>query len=250
MGAFYPFSRNHNRKGNIDHDPAALGPIVVKAAKDSLNLRYQLLPFLYTLFYKAHIYGDTVFRPLFFEFPQDVMARSIDTQFMWGESLLVIPTLEENATSVNAYIPAGVWFRYPSFTRYHFSQSAYVKFDSPITAPPVLLIRGGNIIVTQEARLTTTEARKTNFTLIVGLDENQNAKGDLYWDDGECDSSDSPCRRRSLGHFQGDTKLRFRQAVSRRSREAGISTAGCALDEADYAYLGFFETGQRSPGAS
>jgi lysosomal alpha-glucosidase len=185
LGAFYPFSRNHNDLGYMDQDPVALGPIVVKAAKDSLNLRYQLLPFLYTLFYKAHIYGDTVFRPLFFEFPQDVMTRSIDTQFMWGESLLVIPTLEKNATSVNAYIPAGVWFRYPTFTRYQFSQSTQMKFDSPLTSPPVLLIRGGNIIATQEARLTTTEARKTKFTLIVGLDENQNAKGDLYWDDGE-----------------------------------------------------------------
>src|ERR1700675_588260 len=77
-----------------------------------------------------------------------------------------------------------------------------------------------------------------------------NRSRSLYRDDGECDSSDSPCQRRSLGHLQGYTKLRFRQAVSRRSREAGISTAGCALGEADYAYVGFFETSQRSPGAS
>jgi lysosomal alpha-glucosidase len=185
LGAFYPFSRNHNSLGNIDQDPVALGPIVTKAAKDSLELRYQLLPVLYTLFYKAHIFGDTVFRPLFFVFPKDEVARTVDTQFLWGDSLMFIPTLEENATSVNGYIPAGPWFRYPDLTPIKSNQSSYIEFDSPLTAPPVILLRGGKIIVTQESRLTTTESRKTNFTLIVALDKNENAEGDLYWDDGE-----------------------------------------------------------------
>jgi alpha-glucosidase (family GH31 glycosyl hydrolase) len=145
-----------------------------------------LLPLLYTLFYKAHIFGDTVFRPLFFQFPEDEIARSLDTQFLWGDSLMFIPTLEENATSVNGYVPAGIWFRYPDFTPIKSSnQSSYIRFDSPLTAPPVILIRSGKIIATQEARLTTKEARRTNFTLIVALDENKNADCDLYWDDGE-----------------------------------------------------------------
>ncbi len=100
LGAFYPFSRNHNSYGEKDQDPASLGPIVIEAAKKALETRYSLLPYLYTLFFRAHTYGDTVVRPLFFEFLTDPTSYEIETQFLWGSALMIVPTLYENATSV------------------------------------------------------------------------------------------------------------------------------------------------------
>ncbi|KAI4475513.1 hypothetical protein M0802_015126 [Mischocyttarus mexicanus] len=67
LGAFYPFARNHNSDSTIEQDPVALGDLVVKSSKRAFTIRYWLLPYLYTLFYRAHMYGETVARPLFFE---------------------------------------------------------------------------------------------------------------------------------------------------------------------------------------
>ncbi|KTG36909.1 hypothetical protein cypCar_00036486, partial [Cyprinus carpio] len=69
VGAFYPFSRNHNAQGYKDQDPASYGAdsLLVKTSKHYLNIRYTLLPYLYTLFYKAHVNGETVLRPMMHE---------------------------------------------------------------------------------------------------------------------------------------------------------------------------------------
>lgn len=66
LGAFYPFSRNHNTIKTISQDPA-VWPSVADASRKALNIRYRLLPYLYTLFYHSHTSGSTVIRPLYHE---------------------------------------------------------------------------------------------------------------------------------------------------------------------------------------
>ncbi|CAF3769343.1 unnamed protein product [Rotaria sp. Silwood1] len=71
VGAFYPFSRNHNIWKTPDQDPAAWSPSATAIMASVLRIRYTLLPYYYTLFYKAHTQGSTVIRPLFHEYPTD-----------------------------------------------------------------------------------------------------------------------------------------------------------------------------------
>lgn len=187
LGAFYPFSRNHNSDDTIEQDPVAMGDLVVQSSKNALKIRYRLLPYLYTLFFRAHKFGETVARPLFFEFIDDPKTYDIDTQFLWGSALMINPVLEEDKTNIAVYVPHGLWYDYYSLDSF-FSIGTYYTLSAPIDKIP-LLIRGGSILPAQKPGATTTESRENNFELIVSLNEAGNAEGELYWDDG--DSIDS-----------------------------------------------------------
>lgn len=185
LGAFYPFSRNHNADGYIEQDPAVFGQdsLLVKTSKHYLTIRYTLLPFLYTLFYKAHAFGETVARPFLHEFYEDTNSWIEDTQFLWGPALLVTPVLKQGAETVSAYIPDATWYDYETGEKRPWRKQ---RIDMYLPADKIgLHLRGGYIIPTQEPAVTTTASRKNPLGLIIALDENQTAKGDLFWDDGE-----------------------------------------------------------------
>ncbi|VDI64771.1 lysosomal alpha-glucosidase [Mytilus galloprovincialis] len=111
LGSFYPFMRNHRDRDGDGQDPASsLFTSALPIMKKALEQRYRLLPYLYTLFYRSHIDGKPVIRPLFFQFPQDPKTYDIDKQFLWGSGLLISPVLVKGATTVTAYLPAGNWF--------------------------------------------------------------------------------------------------------------------------------------------
>ncbi|XP_068752603.1 maltase-glucoamylase-like [Montipora capricornis] len=183
LGAFYPFSRNHNGFGNKAQDPTAFGAEFAKDARKVLETRYRLLPYLYTLFYKANMDGSTVIRPLMHEFPKDKVTWDIDRQFLWGSSLLISPVLDEGKTSVEAYLPDSRWYDYYTGKETQ-SRKKYVTLNAPLDHIP-LHIRGGHIIPTQEPANNTAFSRKKPVGLTVALGDDGKAQGELFWDDGE-----------------------------------------------------------------
>ncbi|KAL1432914.1 hypothetical protein MTO96_001909 [Rhipicephalus appendiculatus] len=183
LGAFYPFSRNHNEYSCKDQDPYSMGPEVVQATKNALNVRYALLPYLYTLFYRSHVYGETVARTLFFEFPEDPRTHDIDEQFMWGPALLISPALHQGQTKVEAYLPRGTWYDIYVGRRFEQPAGGYHYFPAPIDMANVL-VRGGHVVPIQEPATTTTMSRK-NPIWVFAAPHNRKAQGTMYWDDGE-----------------------------------------------------------------
>jgi lysosomal alpha-glucosidase len=173
----------------IDQDPAALGHTVIISTKRALEKRYSLIAYLYTLFYRAQQFSETVVRPLFFEFPQDMKAYENDYQFLWGSSVMIMPVLTINVTKINAYFPSGNWYLYEanglnSIERVIKSKGEYIQLDAPLEKINVA-VRGGSILPILPPKTTTTETRKQNFTLLVALNDNESANGELFWDDGD-----------------------------------------------------------------
>lgn len=70
LSAFFPFYRNHNTLSALSQEPFRWAS-VAEAAKTAMQIRYALLPYMYTLFYEAHTTGSTVMRALAWEFPNE-----------------------------------------------------------------------------------------------------------------------------------------------------------------------------------
>lgn len=186
VGAFYPFSRDHNTRGALPQE-LYRWESVTSAAKKALSKRYQLLPYYYTLFYQAHRDGEPVIQSLWMNFPKDPTTFSIDSQFMVGSWLLVSPVLHPGAKAVKAYFPDGLWY---DFSSKHLAVNAtdagkWVELATPLTEVQTH-VRGGSILAIQETPvMTTTAGRKTPFTLLVALCRHSEALGTFFWDDGE-----------------------------------------------------------------
>uniref|UniRef100_A0A8C2RPM9 P-type domain-containing protein n=1 Tax=Capra hircus TaxID=9925 RepID=A0A8C2RPM9_CAPHI len=173
LGAFYPFSRNHNGQGYKAQDPASFGTdsLLLNSSRHYLTIRYTLLPYLYTLFYRAHSRGDTVARPLLHEFYQDSNTWDVHQQFLWGPGLLITPVLDE--ASVSTEKPWRPLWRKQ-------------KVEMELPGDKIgLHLRGGYIFPTQQPATTTVASRRNPLGLIIALDESKEAKGELFWDDGE-----------------------------------------------------------------
>uniref|UniRef100_A0A671L8G9 alpha-glucosidase n=1 Tax=Sinocyclocheilus anshuiensis TaxID=1608454 RepID=A0A671L8G9_9TELE len=185
VGAFYPFSRNHNAQGYADQDPVAYGidSLVVTTSRHYLNIRYTLLPYLYTLFYKAHVNGETVVRPVMHEFYSDIETWAVHKQFMWGAHLLITPVLDPGVELVEAYIPDAIWYNFETGVKIT-DRKATINMHLPADKIG-LHLRGGGILPVQRPNVTTTYSRLHPMGLIIALDDNKAASGELFWDDGD-----------------------------------------------------------------
>lgn len=190
LGAFYPFMRNHNAIGQKEQDPGAswFSDSAKSAMKAALEQRYFLLPHLYTLLARSNRDGVAVARPLFFQYPTDVSALANDRQFLWGDSLMIAPVLDQGAQAISVYFPNDTWYDFATGYPVQGNGSAATVAVSMASIP--VYQRGGTIVPVQVPNVTTTLSRMNPFSLLVALDKFGAATGNLYWDDGE--SFDAP----------------------------------------------------------
>ncbi len=182
FGAFTPYFRNHTEKGTAAHEPWAFGPQTLEITRHYLQLRYALLPYLYTAFHQASSVGEPVVKPLFFEWPDDIRLETMDDQYLFGDAFMVAPVVHPNKAYREVYLPEGKW--------YGFWDDIVQEGESDLLAPaPVtrlpLWVRGGSIIPHEEPRLHTEESRGRVLFLDVYPDSTGAAEGLLYVDDEE-----------------------------------------------------------------
>lgn len=187
LSAFFPFYRNHNVL-SANSQEAYIWASVAEASKRAMQIRYSLLPYMYTRFYLSHTTGSTVMRALSWEFPQDPTLAAVDTQFLLGPSLLITPVLGQGLTEVQGVFPGvaqgEVWYDWYTQEAVSAQQGENVTIPAPLGHIPVF-VRGGSILPQQEALYTTSESRNSSWSLLCALNADGAANGQIYVDDGE-----------------------------------------------------------------
>ncbi len=143
MGVFLPFLRAHTELHSPDQEPWSWGEPYLTINRQFIELRYRMLPYLYTAFWQCAQTGLPIVRPLLMAFQGDPATHALDDQFLCGDAFLVAPMIEEGATRRTVYLPAGVWYDF--WTDEPLSGPSRVEVKAPLERLPIF-VRAGSLV--------------------------------------------------------------------------------------------------------
>jgi alpha-glucosidase/alpha-D-xyloside xylohydrolase len=188
---------------NLQPDPAELRNAEVEPiCKKYLELRYQLLPYNYTLMREACDTGVPPMRALWLHYPGDAEAVKLGNEYLWGRDLLVAPVTAKGATERKLYLPEGEWYDFWTNDKHDGKRELTRKVDLA-TLP--LFVRAGTILPLDPMRQYTTQAVEEATTIRVY--SGRDGEYRLYEDDGS-----------SLDYLQGKftwTRLKWNERERR-----------------------------------
>ena len=154
-------------------------PAIEPVAKKYSELRYQLMPYTYTLAWEARDAGLPLMRAMWLHYPDDVMARGLATQFLWGRDILVAPVFTKGAVARDVYLPKGEWYDWWTNDRVGGGRTIARAVD---LATMPIYVRAGAIVPVDPVRQYTGEAvtEPTTVRVYRGAD----GQFTLYEDDG------------------------------------------------------------------
>ncbi|MGB2740088.1 MAG: TIM-barrel domain-containing protein [Cognaticolwellia sp.] len=184
-GVFQPIYRPH-AQDNIAPEVVFHDKETQDILRKFIKLRYNLLPYNYTLAYQNSRTGMPLMRPLFFEYEHnDERSRTlIDNakSYLWGDAFLVTPVVDAGVSSVSVALPQGVWFDYFTGTKYQGDQA--VTLATSLETLPVLVRAGAFIPMIADIQ-STKDYDSNKLTLHYYADESvKQSTGEMYEDDG------------------------------------------------------------------
>ena len=201
LGAFYPFSRNHNEINMNSQEPWAFSHLrgrsyTLTAAKLAIPMKYSLMRYFYTQIMLISLgKRGSFFKPLFFEFPNDLKAYNkliIETHIMVGDAFLFIPNLSLRKSNYHGYFPNENFNLFPTGQTITTYKSQGNNKGTTILLPGNfdvinLFLRGGMIIPYQKTDgvQTSNDLRNRKVNIIINPNKNLNAVGDFI-----CDNDD------------------------------------------------------------
>lgn len=185
LGVFQPFVRGHSHIDAKRREPWLYDDETIDLVREALYERYNLLPYWYTLFKEASVTGVPMTRPMFMNFPDDEKTFELDDQFMVGDDLLIKPVASQGQQEITVYLPKVYkWYNYKTFEVAETDEEGNITIPTQLSTIPVFQ-RGGSIIPQRlRRRRSSTSMKHDPYTLLIALDEKNEASGIFYSDDG------------------------------------------------------------------
>ncbi len=184
VGALNPIYRDHTAKGTADQEPWVHGPEHEAIRRKYIELRYVLMPYLYTGIEEASRTGLPLMRPVFLEYPQASDYYGNNRDFLFGRDFFVAPITTEMVDAEEISLPPGEWYDF--WTNTKLSSKEKLSLHPRLDEMP-LYVRAGAIVPMQPLVQSTEEKPNGPLELRVylpGSASNNDCRGTLYQDDG------------------------------------------------------------------
>jgi len=112
LGVFHPFCRTHSSGDHGEQEPWTFGDEITDVVRKFIEIRYQLLPYLYSTFWQYANEGTPMLKSLVLFDQEDVQTHFRTDEFLFGDHILACPIIEPNAKGRRMYIPRGNWYNY------------------------------------------------------------------------------------------------------------------------------------------
>jgi alpha-glucosidase len=179
VGALNPIYRDHTAKGTADQEPWVHGPEHEAIRRKYIELRYQLMPYLYTAIEESTRTGLPLMRPLFLEYPQAAQFYGDNRDFLFGRDFFVAPITTEMIDAEEISLPPGDWYDFWTSEK-HASKEKLLLHPKLNEMP--LYVRAGAIVPMQAVVQHTGEIPSGPLQLHVYPGDD--CRGTLYQDDG------------------------------------------------------------------
>ena len=143
LGVFHPFCRTHSSGDHGEQEPWTFGDEITGIVKKYIEMRYQLLPYLYTAFWHHINDGTPILKSLVLYDQADVQTHYRTDEFIYGDKILICPILEPNSQGRRLYLPRGKWFNYWNNRATEGSKEIWV--DADLETMPIFVKEGAVI---------------------------------------------------------------------------------------------------------
>lgn len=203
-GILYPYFRNHTINKKCSQEPWALGKKAEEIIRKTIQLRYSLMVYIYNAIRKTHLTGVPAFRALWVDHPKDPVAHISEwseTQYLFGDNLLVAPILRRGKRKREVYLPTGKW--YSLCGELILEGGKAHEIDVPLEMVPIFVKQGTILPFIDEEIQHTGEIKDVKISLRI-YPKDSEAHADVYLDDGD-----------SLAYEKGEFEIAHIEAEKR-----------------------------------
>ena len=184
-GVMHPRFTIHSWNDDQTVNEAWMYPEVTPAIRSAIELRYRLLPYLYTLLWQAHADDEPMLRPTFLDHEHDAQTFAECDDFLLGRDLLVASVVEPGARQRRVWLPANQDGWYDFYNHQWYAGGQWIALDAPLEKLPLLVRAGAGLPLSERVRHVDAQTDDNRELKLFPLKGMGTCRGLLFEDDGE-----------------------------------------------------------------